>query len=118
MATPVAPTADLVTFGVIILKATLGLGESNVCPYNVASVLILWILREVLPDIPGDPKREGGSLGYVGGDGGLDPCAAADDTEADFDDSSRCGLLGLPTSRGGERNGGYASTDFGNVILC
>ena len=58
MAAPVAPTADPAAFGVVMLKATLGLKESGGCPYNVASMLMLWMLREVLPAILGNPKEK------------------------------------------------------------
>ena len=110
MAAPVAPAANPAAFGVVMLKATLGLEESGSCSYNVTSILMLWMLREVLPASPGgDLKREGGSLECVGGDGSLDPCAADDDADTEFDDSSSCGLLS---------NDGCAPTDFGNAISC
>ena len=93
---PVVPVADPAAFGVIMLNATLGLEEIGGFPYNIISILTLLIWREVLPASPvWDPKREGGSLGYVGRGSRLAPfaaaaaaAAAAADADPGFHDSS------------------------------
>lgn len=109
MSLPVVPVADPATFCVVMLKDTLRLEEIDNCLYIIASILTLWILREVLPSSPGrDPDREGGSLGCFGRGRRLALYATAADADFEFRDS-HCGL---------SRNGDCAPADFWKLTSC